>query len=300
MAHLVDMNTSKRNMIMSKKKTYSILLISCFVLLASIGILYYITNPSHRIIPSLSDSSYFIAHATGSLEGYTYLNSKESLLSSLDNGYKYIEFDLQYTSDSIIVCVHNWEQFNKATIPNICGQDSDKYMKVPSYAEFKNRKIYGKYTPLSLQDVISIQSQIPFTIVTDIISDAKALNHYFPKNLRRDVMVEAFSEIDYKELKADGYIPMLSLGCISIIPDGLSFICSNIISNEYEWIAAEQHSSKRTLRLLRKLFGIKIALHTVNSAAFYSWHLANDVDLIYTDNWNLRRQLNNYEDNSTR
>lgn len=267
---------------------------------AFIGILYYITNPSHKINPSLSDCRYFIAHATGSLEGYTYLNSKESLLSSLDNGYKYIEFDLQYTSDSIIVCVHNWEQFNKATIPDICRQDSDKYMKVPSFAEFKNRKIYGKYTPLSLQDVIFIQSQMPFTIVTDIISDAKALNHYFPKNIRGDVMVEAFSEKDYKELKAAGYIPMLSLGCISILTDGLSFICSNFFNNEYEWITAEQHSSKRTLRLLRKLLGTKIALHTVNSAAFYSWHLANDVDLIYTDNWNLRTQLNNYYDNTTR
>ena len=285
---------------MSKKKIYAFLLTFCFVLFASIGILYYITKPSHKIIPSLSDSRYFIAHATGSLEGYTYLNSKESLLSSLDNGYKYIEFDLQYTSDSIIVCVHNWEQFNKASIPDICGQDSDKYMKVPSYAEFKKRRIYGKYTPLSLQDVIQIQSQIPFTIVTDLISDVKALNNYFLKKLRRNVIVEAFSETDYKELKAAGYTPMLSLGCISIIPDGLSFICSNILNNEYEWIVAEQHSSKRTLRLLRKLFGIKIALHTVNSAAFYSWHLANDVDLIYTDNWDLKRQLNNYQDNSTR
>ena len=285
---------------MLKRILYCTLLSSCAVLFAIISSLYYITNPNLKSNPSLSDEKHFIAHATGSLEGYTYLNSKESLLNSLDNGYRYIEFDLGYTSDSIIVCVHNWEQFNKATIPNICGKDSALYMKIPTYSEFKTRKIYEKYTPLSLQDVISIQKQRPFTIVTDIICDAQVLNHYFTKEIRDNVMVEAFSEEAYQSLKASGYTPMLSLGCVSIFNGGLSFICSHIFNNECEWVIAEQHSSKRTLRLLRKMFGIKIALYTVNSASFFNWHLGNDdVDLIYTDNWTLKYQLNNYQDNTT-
>lgn len=287
-----------KSLIMYKIRIF--IFISCSIILFFIGFLYYITTPFHQTIPSLSNNNYFIAHATGSLKGYTYLNSKESLLHSLDNGYKYIEIDLQYTSDSIIVCVHNWEQFNKATIPNICGQDSDLFTKVPSYAEFKKRKIYGNYTPLSLQDVISIQAQSPFTIVTDIICDAKKLNQYFRKEIRKKVMVETFSEKDYMELMKSGYNPMLSLGCISIFNGGLSFIISNIFNNKYKWITAEQHSSKRTLRLIRKLLGVKIALYTVNSAAFYSWHLANDVDIVYTDNWDLKKQLNTFQDNSTR
>ena len=285
---------------MSKKTKIYISLSSCIILFAIISFLYYITNPNLKNIPILSDEKNFIAHATGSLDGYTYLNCKESLLNSLDNGYRYIEFDLGYTSDSIIVCVHNWEQFNKATIPNICGKDSDLYMKIPTYSEFKTRKIYKKYTPLSLQDVISIQKQLPFTIVTDIICDVQALNKYFKMEIRDNVMVEAFSEKDYQALKASGYTPMLSLGCVSIFNGGLSFICSQIFNNKCEWVTAEQHSSKRTLRLLRKMFGIKIALYTVNSASFFNWHLGNDdVDLIYTDNWNLKYQLNNYQDNTT-
>lgn len=286
---------------MLKKGRFFTFLSCCVVLFSIIGALYYITSPHLKTIPSLSDEKHFVAHATGSLDGYTYLNSKESLLNSLDNGYKYIELDLAYTSDSIIVCVHNWEQFNKTTVPNICGKDSDLYMRIPTYSEFKTRKIYGKFTPLSLQDVISIQKKRPFTIVTDIICNAEALNSYFEKNDRKNVMVEAFSEEAYHSLKESGYIPMLSLGCVSLLNGGFSFIFSSIINNKYEWITAEQHSSKRTLRLLRKMFGLKIALYTVNSASFFSWHLGNnDVDLIYTDNWNLKRQLNNYQDNSTK
>lgn len=286
---------------MLKKTKIITSLLFCIVLFSIIGSLFYITNPNLHNIPSLSDEKHFIAHATGSLDGYTYLNSKESLINSLDNGYKYIEFDLAYTSDSIIVCVHNWEQFNKATIPNITGKDSDLYMTIPTYSEFRTRMIYGKYTPLSLQDVITIQKQRPFTIVTDILCDTEALNSYFEKNIRKNVMVEAFSEEAYHSLKESGYIPMLSLGCISLLNGGFSFICSSLINNKYEWITAEQHSSKRTLRLLRKMFGLKIALYTVNSASFFNWHLGNnDVDLIYTDNWNLKKQLNNYQDNSTK
>ncbi len=285
----------------SKKTTYTIILTSCSVIFATIGLFYYITNPAQKTVPSLSDCRYFVAHATGSIEGYTYLNSKESLLRSLNNGYKYVEFDLQYTSDSTIVCVHNWEQFNKSTIPSITENDSSQYMTIPSYAEFKARKIYGKYTPLSLQDVISMQRQTHFTIVTDIICDAEALNKYFEKDIRRNVMVEAFSEKDYELLKSSGYTPMLSLGCLSIFNGGIIFLISQIFKKDCDWIVVEQHSSKRTLRLLRKLLGVKIALYTVNSSSFFSWHLGNDdVDLIYTDNWNLKKKLNDYQDNSTR
>lgn len=262
--------------------------------------LYYITNPSHKLNPDLSNNNLFIAHATGSLEGYTYLNSKESLLASLENGYKYIEVDLQYTSDSVLVCVHNWEQFNKMTIPNISRKDSNLYMKTPSFKEFKSRKIYNKYTPLSFSDVIEIRKRIPFIIVTDRISNTETLNHFFEEKERMSVMVEAFSDEDYQALKENGYIPLYSMGSFSFFHGGLKIIYSQIFEDGYEWIVADQHCSKRTLRLLKKIFGIKFALSTVNSDVFFDWHLVNDIDLVYTDNWNLKTQLNNFQNNETK
>lgn len=281
------------------KKNYKLFICGLFTTLLLIVVysFYNITNPKCVYSPDLSDSKYFVAHATGSLDGYTYLNSKESLIASLNNGYDKIEIDLQFTSDSVLVCVHDWEQFNKMTIPNICKKDSELYKKIPSYKEFKSRIIYNRYTPLSLSDVISIQTKHPFTIVTDRISDPRILNIYFKKGSRRHVMVEAFSEEDYKALKELGYTPMLSMGKFSLIHGGFQIIYSQLFGQEYEWITAEQHCSKRTLRLLKKLFGIKFALATVNSEHFFSWHLANDIELVYTDNWNLKTQLNNDQNN---
>lgn len=261
--------------------------------------LYTITNPIHRINPDLSNNNYFVAHATGSLDGYTYLNSKESLLKSLKNGYKYIEVDLQLTVDSILVCVHDWEQFNKMTIPNLCRKDTNIYRKIPPYKEFYSRKIYGKFSPLSFSDLLIFQEQLPFIIITDKISNPEILNRFIPPQRRSRIMVEAFSKNDYYKLKNHGYTPMFSLGCVNFFHGGIQFIISQIFNHEIEWITAEQHSSKRTLRLLKKLFNLNIALYTVNSAYYFNWHLVNDVNLIYTDNWNLKTQLNDYEDNTT-
>lgn len=282
---------------LTNKKLILLLLTITILVIISLY-LYIITKPHSNQHLSLTDGRYFIAHATGSLKGYTYLNSKESLMNSLDNGYKYIEIDLQYTSDSNIVCVHDWEQFNKATIPNITGQDSNLFIKIPSIEEFKKRRIYGEYTPLTLTDVIEIQEKRSFTIVTDLICDAQSLNRYFIKEKRKNVMVEAFSENDYYRLKDAGYIPMLSIGCVNPI-SCLKFVTSHILNRDINWITVEEHSSKRSLRLLKKIFHLKIALYTVNSPRFFRWHLGSDVDLIYTDNWDLKRQLNTYQDNST-
>ena len=263
-----------------------------------VGYLRYITNPYGSDIPELGDRKYFIAHAMGSLDGYTYLNCKESLLESLQNGYNYIEVDLQYTSDSVLVCVHNWEQFNKMTLPEITGNDSDIFMRIPSLKEFKRRKIYGKYTPLSLADVIAIQAKHPFVIVTDKICNAQALNRYFRKEQRKNVMVEVFSENDYSGIKSSGYIPMLSLGRIKRY-DCMLFIAQHLFTHKYDWFTAEYHSDIRSLRLLKKLYNANIAVYTVNSQNFFSWYLGKGIDLVYTDNWDLKKQINTFQDNTT-
>jgi hypothetical protein len=287
-----------------KKKQISILIsiicIIAFTFVTTSIFLYRFTNANSVNPPDLSDRRYFIAHATGSIGGYVYMNCLESLINSLENGYQYIEVDLDYTADSVIVCVHDWEDFNKSSIPGISWRDSSIFLKIPTYEEFKQRKIYGRYTPLSLNDVISIQHRHPFTIVTDRISNTSALNSYFDKEIRNSVMVEAFSEEDYYSLKADGYTPMLSLQLIPNIIDCFDFVLRHAINNNIEWIVVDYHSSQRGLRLLKKLFNIRIAAYTVNLPSYFYQHLGNDIDLVYTDNWNLKTQLNNYQNWTTR
>lgn len=260
--------------------------------------LYYYTNPTGNNSNELPDSSHFIAHGTGSLDGYTYLNSKESLINALDNGYQYIEVDLGYTSDSAVVCVHEWKRFNKMTIEGISENDSDQYSRIPSLEEFKQRKIYGKYTPMTLDEVIHIWKERPFTLVIDKFDIVEDLNKHFAQDMRGEIMVEAYTKTGFEELKTAGYIPMVSAERIRYM-ECISFICSNLFFGRDYWVVVEQESSLRCLQLLKKMFGLKYAMYTVNSPWFYRGFLGSNIDLVYTDNWDLKRQINTFQDNDT-
>ena len=229
----------------------------------------------------LSSNSYYIAHATGEIDGNTYLNCKESLLQSLDKGYKYIEVDLGLTTDSELVCIHDWTHFHKMTTKDSTIKDNSI-----SKDEFRKRKILDKYTPLPLENVIHIRNNHPFIIVTDKISDARILNHYFKKN-RHQVMVEAFSLSDYAELKQAGYLPMMSLWKFDYPDIFWNFIYYPLKYHiKIEWICVHSSSNMKSLRMLKRLFNCKVAMYKSNSPIFFSDHLGKEIDLIYTDNWN--------------
>ena len=90
-----------------------------------------------------------IIHATGGIDGLTYTNSKEALENTIHNGGKVVEIDFDYTTDGYLVCYHK---------PN----DISKYMKQDfTLNEFLNTKIKGKYTPMTIENVIEIMEQNP-------------------------------------------------------------------------------------------------------------------------------------------
>lgn len=76
-----------------------------------------------------------IAHALGSIDGNVYTNSREAMISSIAKGYKYLEVDIDSTSDGIYIATHDWGHFN--TITN----HSELKDKKVTFDEFKKRKI---------------------------------------------------------------------------------------------------------------------------------------------------------------
>jgi len=88
-----------------------------------------------------------ITHALGGLDGYTYLNSRESFINHYDKGCRFFEVDLSQTSDGVWVCRHNWKE--------PMGQWEGDKKKVLSAEEFLNTPIYGKYTPMSFEDLLN-------------------------------------------------------------------------------------------------------------------------------------------------
>ena len=99
-----------------------------------------------------------ITHALGGLDGYTYLNSRESFINHYDKGCRFFEVDLSQTSDGVWVCRHNWRE--------PMGQWEGDKKKVLSAEEFLNTPIYGKYTPMSFEDLLKLLDEYPDAFVT--------------------------------------------------------------------------------------------------------------------------------------
>lgn len=225
----------------------------------------------------LSNKNYYVAHAAGALNGYRYMNCKEAFIQTINNGYKYIEFDLGLTKDSVLVCIHDWKLFHKMTI-----QDTLNEQPI-TVNEFRARKIYNKYTPLTIEDVITIRKKKPFVIVIDKTPKVDILNKYFTQE-RNNIMVEAYTISDYKLLKKAGYTPMLSLNRFDYYKLIKYFILSPLIKRQkVDRICINTASNMKSLRMLKRLSNCKIAMHTSNSPSFFKEHLGKEIDLIYTD-----------------
>lgn len=268
-----------KKLILSNKKA---LIISFFVILSGSGgllcVFLWLTSPmSNPYTDVLSDKNYYIAHAAGALDGYRYMNCREALLKTLDNGYQFIEFDLGLTNDSVLVCLYDWKLFHKMTSEDSLNE------KPITIKEFRHRKIYRKYTPLTIEDVLSIRKVHQFIIVTDKISNTEILNKFFTRD-KKSIMVESFSLSDYISLKNAGFTPMMSLHIFNYPKIIKYFIFSPLIKHQkIDWICINTKSNMKSLRMLKRLFNCKVAMYTSNSPSFFKEHLGKEIDLVYTD-----------------
>ena len=98
-----------------------------------------------------------IAHALGGLDGKEYLNSRESFLSMYNQGVRLLELDLSRTSVGVWVCRHNWNES--------MGQWEGTGKKVLTERAFTSNKIYGKYTPMTLEDFFLLLKDYPDAFV---------------------------------------------------------------------------------------------------------------------------------------
>lgn len=133
----------------------------------------------------------FIAHAGGKIGDDIYSNSLEALNKSYKNGVRYFELDINRTSDSVLVAIHDWEHWKKIT--DFQGQIP------PSLEVFKKQKIYGKWTCLDISDINDWFTKHKDAIfVTDKINEPKKFLSEIEFERER-VLMELFSLKAIKE-----------------------------------------------------------------------------------------------------
>lgn len=222
-----------------------------------------------------------IAHAGGAIDGYVYTNSLEALENAVNNGYGFVEIDLMFTSDSVLVAAHSWSDFNRMTGHAEWGDS------IPSLAHFSAQKIHGRYTPLTAEKINDyFMRNRNIYLVTDKVSDPDILARYFP-DLRERMVVEAFSYNDYRELVAQGYYRVL-YSCMA--EDLSSALIKNLLFDKLfageriEWIALHTSAySHPMFRFLDKVRSFKVALFTVDNYNELAPEQIERAGMIYTN-----------------
>lgn len=216
----------------------------------------------------------YIAHAGGAIDSCIYTNSREAMEQASANGFRFLEFDLLFTSDTVLVAAHSWSQFNLMTDSAHLGDSA------PSFNDFISRKIYGRYTPLSASEINAFFEQNDsLFLVTDKISDPEILQEYFP-GLKNRMVVEAFSFQHYCRLTSEGYYRVL-YSCMAhdLLPTLLGSSAADI-----EWIALHTSAFDNPIFKLINFFnGFDFALFTVNDMDSIPAKYREEVKMIYTD-----------------
>lgn len=224
-----------------------------------------------------------IAHAGGEAD-VSYTNSLEALEKSIADGYRYIEFDLLFTADSVLVAAHDWAHFNVLT-----GY-AHKGDTAPTFADFSSRRISDKYTPLSAADINAIfENDTTIYLVTDKISSPAVLARNFPQ-LKKRMVVEAFSYSDYVALRSEGYRRVLYSCMAADINSALvkHMLLHRLFAGpKIEWITMYVGELDNVaFRLIDALVNFNIALFTVNNSAdipHSKFSDINKVKMIYTE-----------------
>lgn len=222
-----------------------------------------------------------IAHAGGEIDSCIYTNSREALEQAVARGYSFIEFDFQFTSDSVLVAAHTWSDFNKMT-----GY-AHKGDSAPSFNEFKLRRIYERYTPLSASEINRFFEQRgDIYLVTDKVSQPEVLAAYFPK-LKSRMVVEAFSYPHYSQLKKEGYFRVL-YSCMAV--DLSATMVKHMLfhrlfrGERVDWVALHISGFDNSMfRFIDKLRLFNVALFTVDNIDAVPPEYAARAKMIYTN-----------------
>ena len=232
-----------------------------------------------------------ISHAMGRIDDYDYTNSQEAFELAYANGHKVFEVDFSITADGKIVLKHDWE--------NSHGLPEFENGYIPTYEEFMDARIWGKYTTLGLEDLFQIMLQYDdIYIVTDsksgkyaeVISEFETLNEtlqYFTdkeqEHIKSHLIIQLYNNDMYTAVESinhfEHYIYTLYQKGIDTLDDTIGFCKEKDIPVV---VMPDNWWNDEINKALHKN-GLKVYLHTLNDGEEVNVYLKNGVNGIYTD-----------------
>lgn len=234
-------------------------------------------HPNGSLQPLNSPESW-IAHG-GGIGTYVYCNSKEAVLDSLQRGFRYIELDLQCTTDGALVAVHEWHQLRQ-----IVGSDTTNNSPM-SKAEIMNLQKSWRQTPLFAKDIRNLMLEHPdMVLVTDKCQNFKLLSKELPYPER--IIVEAGGLYNYLQALRHGFVnAALTAWSAGDLQLALKHHIPGVVLS-----ATALESDPEAAGLAKQLHqrGCCIMVHWAticDHPTFIAKHLGTTTSRFYTDTW---------------
>ncbi len=111
----------------------------------------------------------FIAHGGATVYGLETSSSLEALNKAIEQGFTYIELDMEFSADGKIIMLHDWDR----TTINYLGR---KFTTPLTCQEFEKQLICGRLTPLTFDRLVPVLKEHPeVRIVIDTKADVEKL-----------------------------------------------------------------------------------------------------------------------------
>ena len=226
---------------------------------------------------ALVDNNNFIAHAGGGIDNIKYTNSLEALSESIDQGFKYIELDINISKDNKLVFLHDWISFKKSI--DFKNQNNNPLL----YSEYLEAKIHNKYNVITLEKLNNFFfKNTELFLVTDKINNFEILT----KNIKfmDRTIVEIFGKQNY--LKSFFYnIPNKMLSTNLNFYDKIFIKLARV-----KYIAIHTSVVEKNRSYLENLVknNINVFAFSSNNKKFMINNLNKTVSAIYTDFWDLK------------
>ncbi|QHI72785.1 glycerophosphodiester phosphodiesterase family protein [Aminipila terrae] len=146
-----------------------------------------------------------IAHGGGTVDGFDTSSSVDAVMQAINNGFKVIELDMEFSSDNKIIMLHDWDR----TVTTYLGRKFDNKLTLN---QFSNQLICGRFQALTFDKLTKILDQYPqVRIVTDTKEDniklLTAISEKYPDYVNRMIpqiydysQFQAVSSLGYKDI----------------------------------------------------------------------------------------------------
>ncbi|MDN5210840.1 sulfatase-like hydrolase/transferase [Fulvivirgaceae bacterium BMA12] len=246
---------------------------------------YEIPKKSKNYFKYAKDTSRFIAHAGGMIDGKRYTNSLEALNLFYSKGFRLFELDIIKTTDGHYVAAHDWESWSK-----MVGYEGE----IPVSREtFLKHKLFGTYSPMDMTMINNwFKEHKDAILVTDKINKPKAFSAVFTDKKR--LMMELFSLEAVKEGLAAGIkSAMPSRGVIRSLKGNKADLLKKLGVTDIAISRGDVAGNAKFYEDLKK-HGIKAYAFHINvdvtkDEKYVVKYEMDHIYGIYADNWNFQR-----------